>query len=64
MRLNRHMTTAERLYTVEEFASPEPIEGGKMELVDGSVVLRPANRTPFGTALGPVVPRHRELRRR
>jgi Uma2 family endonuclease len=36
------MTTAEKLMTVEEFAClPEPLEGGKMELVDGRVVKMP-----------------------
>ena len=36
----RMTTTAERLYTVEEFERlPEPREGGKVELVDGRLVM-------------------------
>jgi Uma2 family endonuclease len=34
------MVTGEKLLTAEEFfALPEPVEGGKMELVDGKVVV-------------------------
>jgi Uma2 family endonuclease len=43
------MSTAERLMTAEEFcALSEPIEGGKMELVDGRVVMAPPANTGHG----------------
>lgn len=44
-------TTAERLYTVEEFERlPEPREGGKVELVDGRLVMM----SPVGKTHGMV----------
>jgi Uma2 family endonuclease len=45
------MSTAEKLLTAEEFFHlPEPIEGGKMELVDGKVVTM----SPVGLQHGEV----------